>query len=57
MSEPNRQSARDVYLHEIATNPRFKEAPKSGTAYVILGARVSAPEGKSDGQDRQEERR
>ena len=57
MSEPNRQSARDVYLHEIATNPRFREAPKSGDAHVILGARMSAPEGMSDGENRQEERR
>ena len=45
MSEPIRQSARDVYLHEIATNPRFKEASKSGAAYVILGlARVRRKE-------------
>ena len=58
MSEPNRQSARDVYLHEIATNPRFREAPKSGAAYVILGARPSTPKGMSDdGENRQEERR
>ena len=57
MSEQNKETAREAAMRLLATNPRWKEAPKTGEGFVILGARTSVPEGKSDGQDRQEERR
>jgi hypothetical protein len=31
-------TARDVYRHEIETNPQLKEAPKPDEAFVALGA-------------------
>jgi hypothetical protein len=32
------QTARDKYREAMARNPRFKEAPKSGRGFVIIGA-------------------
>jgi hypothetical protein len=57
MSEQNKETAREAAMRLLATNPRWKEAPKTGEGFVILGARTSVPEGKSDGENRQEERR
>ena len=31
-------TAREIYLTEIATNPRFRLAPKRGEGTVIIGA-------------------
>ena len=36
--EPNKLT-RDERLKKLASNPRFKEAPKSGTGVVIVGAK------------------
>jgi len=34
-----KETARERFIKELSTNPRFKEAPKSGTGYVIVGAK------------------
>jgi hypothetical protein len=36
---PYKQTARDAYRTLIATDPRFKEAPKTGLGFGIVGAR------------------
>ena len=36
---PEKQTARDRYRDLIATNPQFKEAPKSGQGFIIGVAR------------------
>jgi hypothetical protein len=32
-------TAREAYMKESLRNPRFKEAPKSGKGFVIVGAK------------------
>ena len=36
----NKGTAREKYMKEISENPRFKEAPKSGQGFGIVGARI-----------------
>jgi hypothetical protein len=36
---PNKQTARDRYRELIATDPRFKEAPKTAQGFIIGVAR------------------
>jgi hypothetical protein len=35
----NRPTAVEKFRRALATNPRFKEAPRTGQSFVILGAR------------------
>jgi hypothetical protein len=37
-----RPTAREKFRRELATNPQFKEAPRTGQGFVILGARATA---------------
>jgi hypothetical protein len=39
--KPNatKQTVRDRYAEEMAKNPRFKEAPKTGKGFVIGGVK------------------
>src|ERR1700731_1257025 len=36
-----RPTARENFQRELATNPQFKEAPRTGQGFVILGARAT----------------
>jgi len=40
-------TAHEALLEKLRSNPRFKEAPKSGRGYVIGGGRL--PERKTEG--------
>jgi hypothetical protein len=40
---PSFPAAREVYTKELANNPKFVEAPKSGEAFAIVGAKPSVP--------------
>jgi hypothetical protein len=32
-------TAREKFMQKLSTNPKFREAPKSGTGFVIIGAK------------------
>ena len=42
-----RLTARDRFQRELATNPQCKEAPKTGQAIIIIGAKPQARQKKS----------
>ncbi len=38
-NDPPKPTAREVYLKELSTNPRFQLAPSSGLTVTIIGGR------------------
>jgi hypothetical protein len=38
-AKQQQKKLRDIYAQLILKNPRFKEAPKSGKGFVIVGAK------------------
>jgi hypothetical protein len=52
MTTKSTETAREIFLREIADNPRFKLAEPSGQGIIILGARPpTKKEHSNDGPD------
>jgi hypothetical protein len=47
-----RMTASEIFQWELATNPRCKEAPKTGQGFIIVGAKPQAARQKKSSLER-----